>query len=172
MRLVARRGINDADYATQCIKDNSYWRCPFYTAWVRMLRTGDPISEEWLKFTNFRRWMVRQKWEGKMLDRWLLGDGSGYSADNCCFLDRPCSNIARGLRFPNIKRGIDQPSGDSYRVTVAGKHIGYYSTLEQARAVWRKLALAEIKRKNPSTKIRKAADDLYANTQGLSARSR
>ena len=44
------------------------------------------ISEDWHSFSNFRKWMVLQAWENKELDKDLLGDGTLYSKDTCCFL--------------------------------------------------------------------------------------
>lgn len=44
------------------------------------------VCKEWLIFSNFKAWMEQQDWEGKELDKDLLGDGKLYSPDTCCFL--------------------------------------------------------------------------------------
>lgn len=86
-------GKNDADYPTQVNGKH----CPYYLKWKTMLlrvvkkpyNCYDEVNvcEEWLTFSNFKSWMEKQDWEGKHLDKDLLGDGKLYSPDNCCFID-------------------------------------------------------------------------------------
>lgn len=46
------------------------------------------VCDEWKTFSNFRSWMESQDWEGKELDKDLLGNGKLYSPDTCTFLPR------------------------------------------------------------------------------------
>lgn len=92
-------GINDADYLTQSRHSG---KCPYYETWSAMLTRcfsedwkekhpsylGVTACEEWLTFSNFKAWMETQDWEGKQLDKDLLGDGKLYSPETCCFLER------------------------------------------------------------------------------------
>lgn len=162
--VVAGRGINDADYTVQKIKDGRYWHCPFYTAWTRMLRSKSPVSAEWIKFSQFRRWMSVRKWEGKLLDRWLYGDGDTYAPDKCCFIDRYCSNLAKGLRSGKTV-GIDSPHGmdctNPYRVSLHGDHIGYFPTLRDARKAWCDEARTRLRKRISNKKHRDAVEKLY-----------
>jgi hypothetical protein len=139
--IVLGRGINDADYKTQLRGETGNWRCPYYTAWCRMLATKDPICDDWLVFSRFKRWMASQTWEGRFLDRLLLGDGKLYMPKRCCFLDRATYKIVRDIKLGR-KGGIDTPRGTRiakpFRVTCNGRHIGYYPTLKLAEVAWAK----------------------------------
>ena len=92
-KLVYGVGINDADYSvakTEVIghvdgkrKQKRVWGCPYYEVWANMLKRcysakcqgkqptykGCSVSEEWLRFSNFGRWMEVQDFEGKQLDK-------------------------------------------------------------------------------------------------------
>ena len=77
------------------------WRCPYYRKWTAMLercyserfQKGNPtykdcfVCEGWLTFSNFKRWMALQEWEGYELDKDLLfGENKGYSPETCVFV--------------------------------------------------------------------------------------
>jgi len=93
--LVCGVGLNDADYECAKIK------CKFYIKWKSMLervyverclqkRPGyrkAKVCQEWLTFSNFRKWMVEQDYTGKHLDKDLIGDGTIYSPSHCIFVD-------------------------------------------------------------------------------------
>jgi len=110
-RLVYGVGINDADYVTQKMETIEYvngkqkqrrvWECPYYRTWSNMLErcysdkyqernptyVGCSVSEEWLRFSSFKRWMEKQDWEGLQLDKDLLFEGNKvYSAETCVFV--------------------------------------------------------------------------------------
>jgi hypothetical protein len=94
-KLVCGVGVNDADY--ECVKT----KCAFYIKWKSMLervyverclvkRPGyrkATVCAEWLIFSNFKKWMESQDWQGKHLDKDLLGDGTMYSPNHCVFVD-------------------------------------------------------------------------------------
>jgi len=99
-KLVYGVGINDADYVTQKWETISYvngkqkqnlvWECHYYRTWCGMLMRcysakhqernptykGCSVSEEWLRFSNFKSWMERQDFEGMQLDKDLLFEGN------------------------------------------------------------------------------------------------
>ena len=110
-KLVFGVGINDADYIVQKNETTGYvngvrkqklvWICPYYTTWWNMLQrcyshkfqernptyVGCSVSEEWLRFSNFKRWMECQDFEGMQLDKDLLFAGNKvYSAETCVFV--------------------------------------------------------------------------------------
>lgn len=102
-RLVHGVGINDAEYAVQPKVDGKQVTCPFYRVWQSMLTRcysdkyqakqptyiGCMVCEEWLIFSNFRKWMVKQNWEGNQLDKDLLFKGNKkYSPEACVFVPR------------------------------------------------------------------------------------
>lgn len=93
-------GINDAPYHTT--------KCPYYQKWQKLLERcySEPymqrkssyrevtVCDEWLTFSNFRKWCIEQEKEvgdiSKLeLDKDLLGNSSKtYSPSTCCFLPK------------------------------------------------------------------------------------
>lgn len=84
-------------------KQKTIFRCPYYSIWVGMISrcysnksfgknavyADCTVSEEWLIFSNFRAWMIKQNWEGMQLDKDILIDGNRmYSSDTCVFVTR------------------------------------------------------------------------------------
>lgn len=113
-------GINDADYPVTKRSDIDDWKCPYYHKWHNMLtrcyckayQKKNPtyqdctVCEEWLTFSNFRRWMEQQDWKGNHLDKDLLVTGNKiYSPQTCTFL-HPTVNYF-------IRDGIDPLVGSS-----------------------------------------------------------
>lgn len=96
-------GINDSDYVTQ----TKGKICKYYNTWRGMLQRcyseawhkkyptykGVKVCDEWLTFSNFKSWMEQQDWEGKQLDKDLLGNGKLYSPDTCCFLSKTLNSF-------------------------------------------------------------------------------
>ena len=110
-KLVYGVGINDAGYVVQewetignvngKIKRKLVWFCPYYRVWSDMLKRcysdkyqekyptykGCSVSEEWKIFSNFKRWMEKQDWEYKQLDKDLLLEcNKVYSEETCVFV--------------------------------------------------------------------------------------
>jgi hypothetical protein len=114
--------------------------------------------------------MVRRKWQDKVLDKWLYGDGTTYGPDKCCFLDRRSSVLVHGMNVES-NMGVDMPHGETltrpYRVTFR-KHVGYFQTHEQAREAWCGLARSEFRQLNTNRAHREAVDRLYAKVKTVS----
>jgi len=112
-KLVYGVGRNDADYRVQeyitlgCENGKQLkklvWICPFYVKWKDMLKRcyckkyqeRQPtyklcsVCKEWLTFSNFKKWMEQQYWQGRQLDKDVLFPGSKiYSPDTCVFVDQ------------------------------------------------------------------------------------
>ena len=105
-RLVYGVGTNDADYTVKVQKTVAgkyitVWDCPYYDRWKSMLRRcyskksqvkfptykGCSVCEEWLYFSNFKKWMELQNWKGRALDKDFLVEGNKvYSPDTCLFI--------------------------------------------------------------------------------------
>lgn len=104
-------GVNDADYAVAKfepvgdvggkIRQKRVWVCPYYSRWEAMLKRcysaklherrpnykSCTVSDNWLKFSNFKNWMEGQDWEGNQLDKDILFEGNKvYSAETCVFV--------------------------------------------------------------------------------------
>jgi len=95
-------GVNDAKYKTNIVVDGRRLACPFYLKWHGMLRRSyhQPykdknqtyrdvtVCNDWLTFSNFKAWMIKQDWKGKQLDKDILVRGNKvYSPDFCVFVD-------------------------------------------------------------------------------------
>lgn len=112
-------GLNDVNYKVTlterlpCGKYAQVWRCPYYEKWHSMFMRcyssyylekqptyrGCVVCEEWLLFSNFRKWMVGQEWRipsGKALhlDKDFLVEGNKiYSPETCIFLHQRVNNF-------------------------------------------------------------------------------
>lgn len=88
-KLICGVGINDLPYTKinrvelprergGKRKRKIVWECPYYKRWVNMIYRcysgvhipykSCIVSQPWLTFSNFRKWMVTQDWEGSTLD--------------------------------------------------------------------------------------------------------
>lgn len=157
-RVIYGIAINDASYITHTIKDGKIVSCPFYQSWKSMLsRCYDKsyherhpiykdcsVCEEWLIFSEFKKWMEAQDWKGKALDKDLIVFGNRiYSPDTCMFVSTAINNLFCGN---NARRGA-YPKGVSFcpergnymaqcRVDGKSKNLGRYTTPEEAEIVY------------------------------------
>ena len=162
------KGVNDAGYETQRfikISDNKWKRvyvCPIYKTWKHMLERcycqklknkyptyeGCTVCNEWLTFSNFKVWMEKQNWKGRVLDKDLLyKDNKIYSAETCVFVDKPLNNFLTNTQRTKVSK---LPVGvcwnnqhNKYQVRVSNpflgvrESLGYYSSLEEASFTYR-----------------------------------
>lgn len=165
--------INDSNYQVS-IKDYingkrvEIWRCKFYQTWKGVIERcysskqykrgpsylGCKVCKEWLTFSNFKKWMEQQDWEGKHLDKDLLGDGKLYSPDTCCFLPRNINMFIRDSRKKEARLPLGVTFNKRHKKYAAqGKSLdhktvflGYYSNPEAAHEAWKnfKFNLAQI----------------------------
>ncbi|AMR57448.1 putative DNA/RNA-binding protein [Pseudomonas phage vB_PsyM_KIL2] len=137
-------GINDCTYEAykgkNCI-------CPYFHAWKgllsRHIAKGVPVAEEWLTFSTFKGWMETQDWEGKELDKDLLGHYTiGYTPATCCFLpkevnifmqDRRKSKSGLPIGVSMSRQGKFKAYADSFGV---GNYLGTFNTKEEAHNSW------------------------------------
>ena len=161
-------GVNDADYVTQPTIDGKRVQCYLYTTWQHMLKrcydpkykarqptyAGCTVAPEWLIFSNFHGWMIEQDWLGKELDKDIVAAGNKcYSPENCLFVSRAVNSL---LNDHAAARG-KWPQGVNYhkrngtfraKMTIDGKtkHLGLYTTPEEASTVYRAAKKANIER--------------------------
>ena len=161
-RLVYGVGLNDSDCATETIVNGKRVVCPIYRKWVNMLnrcyskryQSEKPsyaecvVCDEWLTFSNFKKWMDKQDWHGKHLDKDILFEGNKiYSPETCVFVDA----MTNGFVIASVKRRGDYPLGVSYCAKrdrylaycnnpfhSTSKKVGRFKTPELAHAAWKK----------------------------------
>lgn len=147
----AGEGINDADYnVTKFVsgpdgKRIREWVCPFYEKWMNLMRRAAKggcrkigcysdveICEEWKTFLNFKAWMEKQDWEGKVLDKDLKGTGKLYSPDTCMFIPSELNSFLAGRKSSKVSlTGITVTTG-GYVVKVNKEYGGTYKCIYQA----------------------------------------
>lgn len=150
-------GINDADYVTSSTAGG---KCPYYQKWRDMIKRAHSekfheknptyknctVSEEWKTFSNFRKWMVEQDWNGNQLDKDFINPGNKhYSKENCLFIPAKLNSI---LGSSKAKRG-KHPQGVSFHkstkkftayisISRKVKHLGLFNTPEEAEITYNK----------------------------------
>ena len=110
--------------------------------------TGTSVCSEWLYAAEFKKWMEKQDWHGKCLDKDIVAPGSKlYSPDTCAFVLNATNSFVTAR---DASRG-DYPVG-VYLFKQTGKykaqcgnpftgkreHLGLFSTTDEAHEVWRK----------------------------------
>ena len=165
-KLVFGVGMNDADYPVYSYDvigamHKQIWICPIYKTWKNMLhrvydRTflinnptyiGCSVDSEWLSFSTFRKWMVKQDHEGKQLDKDILIAGNKvYSPDTCVFISKRLNtflcerNTNRG-EFPIgvclHKQSNKFAAQCSNPFTGKRGHLGLFDNQDIAHEAWR-----------------------------------
>ena len=163
-------GINDVDYVTQVKETIGYtkegkqitrlvWVCPFFGKWKGMLQRcycdGQPekfpsyldciVCGDWKYLSKFKAWMETQDWQGKELDKDLIGNGKIYSPESCCFLSK---GVNLFLTSNSVNRG-EWPLGVCWHkptqkfasacnnpFTKSRVHLGTYESADEAHLVW------------------------------------
>ena len=157
-KLIYGVGINDADYPVVTTIGKNRVTCPFYQRWRNMIRRcysekslnlyptykSCSVCDEWLIFSNFKKWMELQDWENKELDKDILDiNNKIYSPEKCLFVSREINalivnvfkenkNTNTGITFEK-KRGIYKSS-----CSVRGKMktLGRYDNIIDARRTY------------------------------------
>lgn len=112
-KLVHGIGINDVEEKTWIHVDGRRIKHPVYKRWIHMLARcyskrelnlrptyhGCTVCEEWHRFSNFKRWMESQDWQGKQLDKDLLVKGNKiYSPDTCIFISQQLNSFSNDMK--------------------------------------------------------------------------
>lgn len=170
--LIHGVGVNDLPYKTRVYEEVTknggkrirkiVFRCKYYTVWRNMIvrcyskkflesnqsYIGTSVCSEWLYATAFKKWMEKQDWHGKCLDKDIIVPGSKlYSPETCAFVLQATNSfvIARDAsrgEYP-IGVSIHKHKGKYHAkcknpFTGKREHLGYFSTPEEAHEVWRK----------------------------------
>ena len=171
-KLVYGVGVNDLGYRVHVREkatknggkriQKPVFQCKYYEVWRSMIERcyskkflesrpsyiGASVCSEWLYATAFKKWMEKQDWQGKCLDKDIIVPGSKlYSPDTCAFVLQATNLfvIARDACRGEYPVGVClyKPTGKyiaSCKNPFTGKqeHLGYFSTPEDAHEAWRK----------------------------------
>lgn len=161
-KFVYGAGINDADYVVEKRSKNGRVKCNFYIKWKEMIRRcysekeklRKPYYEDctlcadWLVFSNFKKWMETQNWQGKQIDKDLLVVGNKiYSPETCCFVDGTTnkfttdSNASRGkfkigCYYDNQLKSFRARCSNPF--TKKMEHLGLFDNELTAHLAWKK----------------------------------
>lgn len=161
-------GIND-HHEPVTLRDASgkqTWVCPIYTMWRMMLRRcysqkcqdsnptyiGCTVDENWFLFSNFRKWIISQDWENKVLDKDVIKDGNKVYGPSTCMLI--CDDLNRFFydkrRNGNLPIGVSEDRSGRYRVMLGGNdkrvNVGTFDTVEEAFNHWSHYKTIELRR--------------------------
>ena len=147
-KLIYGIGINDSDYKIQPHIEGKQVICKYYQTWKGMLSRcydfktqakrptyiGCTVCDEWLTFSNFKRWMETQDWEGKCLDKDILVQRNKvYSPDTCIFVTDAINVLftKRDAARGQYKLGVyfNRENGkfkSQCNINGKQKHLGYY----------------------------------------------
>lgn len=154
------KGINDADYVTQPLHGE---RCKFFDVWHSMIRRcysinslktnpsykGCTVSDEFMLFSNFKSWMMKQDYMNNALDKDILFHNNRiYSSHTCVFVPRYVNQFFSNLNrfkessYPigvNIKQGGHRKTIIYAAQGVSGynsRHLGVAYTPLDAHRLW------------------------------------
>ena len=148
--------INDSDYLTEISVDGKRVICPIFRVWCNMIRrcydaslqernksyNGCSVSNDWLIFSRFKSWMIKQDYEGKQLDKDIAKNGNKvYGADSCVFVTREINNFLRSNKASRngTSVGVSLTKGRyTAFCNTAGRrvHLGAFSSNAEAHAAY------------------------------------
>ena len=171
-KLVYGVGVNDLGYRVNVqewvTKDGgkrvrkTVFLCEYYSAWASMLERcysekfleskpsyiGTSVCSEWVYASAFKKWMEKQDWQGKCLDKDIIVPGNKlYSPETCAFVSQATNKfvIARGACRGEYPIGVHlYKQTGKYQAKCRNPfsrergHLGYFSTPEEAHEAWRK----------------------------------
>lgn len=159
-KLIFNKGINDCDDITYIngrdIKSYSVWhsmlgRCYSKKNLARYPTYKDcTVCDEWLYFSNFKKWFDENYIEGTQLDKDILAYGNKvYSPDTCCFVPSEINVLMSQIeRFNNGIIGVHYDKiNDKYKSVFRNKTLGRYNSKEEASLVYVKTKKRYIKEK-------------------------
>jgi len=154
--LVGGIGVNDVETAVAKRVDGRLIVCPYYRRWTDIIhRCTNPIKyhqyidctihPDWLLFSNFRKWMMRQEWEGRYLDKDIIIKGNKvYSESACAFVLSSTNNLvldSKSVRGDYLLGVSFCKRTRKYQscVSIKGRNtaLGRFTTEVEAHNAWR-----------------------------------
>lgn len=162
-------GINDADYEVCPRINGQKLTCHYYSTWVDMLtrcysekyQLKKPTYidcrtvKEWLLFSAFKKWMKKQNWQGKVLDKDIFIVGNKiYSPEACTFVSVLINSLLTHEKSTKGKYPIGVSFDDTSRnkfiarcnIDEKRKYLGRFYTPEEAGEAYKIAKSKEINR--------------------------
>lgn len=161
-KLVHGVGLNDDPNPTATLIGGKKVMCKFYSLWKGMLARcygsdqakknpsyiGCTVCKEWHNFSNFKRWMQKQDWRGKHLDKdLLLTVNKIYSPEFCIFIDKAVNQFLAckgsgnysqlsGVTFHKKSNKFYSQCSNPFIGKI--EYLGMFDDPQQAHDAWRK----------------------------------
>lgn len=111
-KLVCGVATNDAQYRVSIELHGKKMICPSYSDWVCMITRAysasairrnssyihSSVCSDWLLFSRFRSWWMKNHVDGWQLDKDILSDSKTYSPDTCIFVPQWINVFASSMR--------------------------------------------------------------------------
>ena len=152
---------NDADYYTQKRVNGKNVICHFYNIWSHMITRcysetyqkkkptykSCTVCDDWLIFSNFRKWMDSQYWYMLCLDKDILVKGNKiYSPETCIFISKELNSFTTdsGSTRGNFPIGVHfHKKAGKFRAncnnpfTLKVESLGLFSCPNEAHKAWK-----------------------------------
>lgn len=167
-KIIYGVGINDYDGLTkksgESIQSYNIWRQMLCRCYCKKHQEKFPtyigctVCDDWIYFSNFKRWFDKNYIEGYEIDKDLIKKGNRvYSPDTCCFVPKEINAIFKGYQHENnLPIGVTKKHGrynarfSKYHKDI---HLGYFDTPKEA---FQSYKIAKEKY------IKEVADEYYA----------
>ncbi|RLA61246.1 MAG: hypothetical protein DRQ89_11650 [Epsilonproteobacteria bacterium] len=133
---------------------------PFYSRWINMLdycnnSTECTVCDNWLLFSNFYKWMVKQYWSGLKLSNKIIPGNTVFSPDTCVFIPKSLLGLIvyrpkNDLLPHGVRVHPHNYTPDKYTAFCAvdqkPKCLGTFTTSNEARIAYIEVKIAELEK--------------------------
>lgn len=157
-KLVYGVGVNDAGYRVQWVDNGKKHHCKYYSVWMGIMERAFSVKlkkrrptyndigvcSEWIYFSNFKKWMASQDWDGKAIDKDVIKQGNKIYAPEFCVFVEPKINSLIENKFSktNMLGAVYDKNTGKYeaRIRAGNKRIflGRFFLQSEAHAAWQK----------------------------------
>jgi hypothetical protein len=155
-------GVNDYEYPIQ----SNGVMLTSYAKWKSMLQrcysekyvnrrkcyVGCSVCDEWLRFSNFKRWFDKNYVEGYYLDKDILVNGNKvYSPETCCFVPHEINELieTRKNKTNKFYQCVEISKNGKFRARIKRygrrEYLGTFNTPEEAFYAYKEAKEAYIK---------------------------
>ena len=157
--MVSRKvkyGVAYNDY-DGCIMDENGKVLMSYQVWDSMIKRcyskkhqlhaasyiGCRVCDEWLRYSNFKKWFDGNYVDGYQLDKDILvKDNKIYSPDTCCFVPKRINSLfVKSYKQRNLPAGVWKSKNQYLAKFVCGDivhYLGLFKTIDEASAAYKK----------------------------------